>query len=422
MAETEKTLKTRIVLKHGTTREWAASSLQLKLGEVGIDTTLGIFKIGDGTKTWSEITSYYASMDDVIKEINNKVQDLHTTQVFEATCENGGDHAAAIATAVGETDLGKGDIAIVKETIVGDLQEYTAYVYDGSVWKAMDGNYNAENVYFDKDLITTSAVGNITLTNGQATIAASGKNLKQVFDTIFVKESNPTVTQPSVSISLTGAGAKEVGTSVTPSYTVAFNKGKYSYGPDTGIAATYEVTDTNGGSATGATGRFDEFTVAEDTNYRVSVTATYGAGAIPVTNVGNPKADLAIAAGSKSANSSSITGYRGWFQGYYNGGTALADPTTITSAQLRAFGVRNGSFATPMTTTQMKQMFFAAPKGVVKSVGVANAVNGAPQTVQQTTVSVNGANNYEAAEYDLFYVSNAVAEGGDSKWNITVTK
>lgn len=418
----EKTLNTRIVLKHGTTAEWAASTLQLKLGEVGVDTTLGIFKIGDGTKTWSEIVPYYATMADVIKEIDKKVANLHATQIFEATVANGGDHAAAIATAVGETALGKGDIAIVKEAIAGTAYEYTAYVYDGAAWKAMDRNYNAENVYFDKDLITTSAIGNITLTNGQATIAATGKNLKQVFDTIFVKESNPTVTQPSVSISLTGAGAKEVGTSVTPSYSVTFNKGKYSYGPDTGITATYEVTDTNGGSATGATGSFDAFTVAEDTNYHVSVTATYGAGATPVTNVGNPKVDLAIAAGTKSANSSSITGYRGWFQGYYNGTNALADPTAITSAQLRAFGVRNGSFSTPMNTTQMKQMFFAAPAGVVKSIGVANAVNGAPQTVLKTTVSINGANNYATADYDLFYVSNAVAEGGDSKWNITVTK
>lgn len=418
----EKTLNTRIVLKHGTTAEWASSTLQLKLGEVGIDTTLGIFKIGDGTKTWSQIVPYYASMADVIAEIDKKVAGLHTTQVFEATCENGGDHAAAIAAAVGETVLGKGDIAIVKETIAGDLQEYTAYVYDGAAWKAMDGNYNAENVYFDKDLITTSAIGNITLTNGQATIAATGKNLKQVFDTIFVKEANPTVTQPSVSISLTGAGAKEVGTLVTPSYSVTFNKGKYSYGPDTGITATYAVTDTNSGSSTSATGSFDAFTVEEGTNYHVSVTATYGAGAVPVSNVGNEKPALAIAAGSKSANSSSVTGYRGWFQGYYNGAAALADATAINSAQLRAFGVRNGSFATPMNTNQMKQMFFAAPKGVVKSVGVANAVNGAPQTVLKTTVSVNGANDYAAAEYDLFYVSNAVAEGGDSKWNITVTK
>ena len=49
----------------------------------------------------------------------------------------------------------------------------------------MDGNYNAENVYFDEDLMTTTAVGVIKLTNGQATIPAAGKNLKEVFNTIF---------------------------------------------------------------------------------------------------------------------------------------------------------------------------------------------------------------------------------------------
>ena len=75
-----------------------------------------------------------------------------------------------------------GDIAIIKRVIASEKYEYTAYVYNGISWCAMDGNYNAENVYFDKDLVTTSAVGNITLTNGQATIAATGKNLKQVFD------------------------------------------------------------------------------------------------------------------------------------------------------------------------------------------------------------------------------------------------
>jgi hypothetical protein len=100
-------------------------------------------------------------------------------------------------------------------------------VYDGSNWCAMDGNYNAENVYFDEDLMTTSAIGNITLSNGQATIAATGKNLKEVFQTIFVQEKNPTITQPSVSLSLTNSGAKEVGTSIAPSYSASLNVGSY---------------------------------------------------------------------------------------------------------------------------------------------------------------------------------------------------
>ena len=70
----------------------------------------------------------------------------------------------------------------------------------------------------------------------------------------------------------------------------------------------------------------------------------------------------------------------------------------------------------------MQQMFFAAPTGVVSSVGVANSVNGAPQTVAKTTVQVGGANGYTAATYDLFYVANATAEGGASTFTITTTK
>ena len=90
-----------------------------------------------------------------------------STQIFEATLEENETHTAAIARVVGTTTLAQGDIAIVKALIADDKHEYTAYVYsavDG--WRAMDGNYNAENVYFTEDLLTTSAVGNITLSNG----------------------------------------------------------------------------------------------------------------------------------------------------------------------------------------------------------------------------------------------------------------
>jgi len=45
-----------------------------------------------------------------------------------------------------------------------------------------------EKVIFSEDLTTTSAIGNIKLTNGQATIPAAGKNLVEVWNTIFVKE------------------------------------------------------------------------------------------------------------------------------------------------------------------------------------------------------------------------------------------
>lgn len=44
------------------------------------------------------------------------------------------------------------DIFVVKTLISDGKYSYTAYVYNGTAWGAMDGNYNAENVYFADDL------------------------------------------------------------------------------------------------------------------------------------------------------------------------------------------------------------------------------------------------------------------------------
>jgi hypothetical protein len=109
-------------------------------------------------------------------------------------------------------DSVSGDIIIIKDLIGNNKWQHTAYVFETNDWYAMDGNYNAENVYFDEDLITTTEVGNVTLTNGHAVIAAAGKNLKEVFDSIFVQEKNPEVINPSIVLTFTNNGAYEVGT------------------------------------------------------------------------------------------------------------------------------------------------------------------------------------------------------------------
>ena len=325
----EKTINTRLKLLYKTHAEWEAikDTFAPLRGEACFELVEDgsvKFKIGDGAKKLSELP--YVGGEDVV-----------ATQVYEVIPTESQSHVDAITAAVGENALVAGDIAIVKDVISGDKYQYTAYVYNGSAWVAMDGNYNAENVYFDKDLVTTSAVGNITLTNGQATIAATGKNLKQVFDTIFVKEKNPSVTQPSVSVSLAGAGAKEVGTKVTPSYTATFNAGKYEFGPATGCSITsWSVTDSNNAEPLStAAGSFAEITVADDTNYKVTATGNFSEGVIPVTNVGNEYAAGKIAAGSKSATSSAITGYRNSFYG------TLTEKGELTSDIIRSLGKSN---------------------------------------------------------------------------------
>lgn len=410
------TLRTRIVLRNDSTANWLANDSQVLLkGEVGIEfleSGSPKIKIGDGIKAWSELPYFGGDSE------------LRSAKVFQVTPEGDTTDEVAITNAVGATALQTGDLAIVKRAIAGDKFQYTGYAYNGSEWAAMDGNYNAENVYFAKDLITTSAIGNITLTNGQATIAAEGKNLKQVFETIFVKEKNPTVTQPSVSVSLSGAGAKEVGTKVTPSYNATFNKGSYEYGPDTGLAATWAVKDSRNEEGTAAAGSFSELEVGDNTNYTVTATATYGAGATPLTNIGNPYAAGAIVAGSKNGTSSAITGYRNSFYG-----TLTEMPEALSSATIRGLsGKANAKWANGKTFTisipvGAKAVIFAYP-ATLRDVTSVKDVNGLSAEVKsafvKSTLSVEGANAYAGADYKVYVSEFAEAVQKANTYNVTI--
>ena len=411
----EKILKTRILLRNDETANWLKNqNTVLGQGEAGVEFLANgktKIKIGDGVKKWSELP--YVDGEDIVQ-----------TQVFQIEAQAEQEDLTAIANAVGAAVLQSGDIAIIKRVIASEKYEYTAYVYNGISWCAMDGNYNAENVYFDKDLVTTSAVGNITLTNGQATIAAAGKNLKQVFDTIFVKEKNPSVTQPSVSVSLEGAGAKEVGTKVTPSYTATFNAGKYEFGPATGCSITsWSVTDSNGSEAQStAISNFAEITVEDDTNYKVIATGNYSEGAIPKTNVGNEYASGKIVAGSKSATSSAITGYRNSFYG------TLTEKGELTSDIIRSLGksnqaLINGSTFSITIPVGAKRVVFAYP-ATLRDVTSVKDVNGLNAEISgaftKSTLSVEGLNNFQGINYKVYVTDFAEAVATANTYKVTI--
>ena len=411
----EKILKTRILLRNDETANWLKNqNTVLGQGEAGVEFLANgktKIKIGDGVKKWSELP--YVDGEDIVK-----------TQVFQIEAQAEQEDLTAIANAVGDAVLQSGDIAIIKRVIASEKYEYTAYVYNGTVWCAMDGNYNAENVYFDKDLVTTSAIGNITLTNGQATIATAGKNLKQVFDTIFVKEKNPSVTQPSVGVTLAGAGAKEVGTKVTPSYTATFNAGKYEFGPATGCSITsWSVTDTNNaGPLNTATGSFTEITVADDTNYKVTATGNFSEGAIPVTNVGNEYASGKIIAGSKSATSSAITGYRNSFYG------TLTEKGELTSDIIRSLGksnkaLKNGNTFDITIPVGAMRVVFAYP-ATLRDVTSVKDVNGLNAEISgaftKSTLSIEGLNNFQGINYKVYVTDFAEAVATANTYKVTI--
>ena len=150
----EKTLNVKLLLRNGLSAEWEASSRILGKGELAWASDTGVFKIGDGEHAWKDIPRIYKDFESVQSAINTAVAGLSKTNVTEIDVGRGVDHQTHLPTGAA-----KGDIAIVREVIYGDKKQYTAYVYTGSAWAAMDGNYDAENVYVADDLTFTADIG-----------------------------------------------------------------------------------------------------------------------------------------------------------------------------------------------------------------------------------------------------------------------
>ena len=419
-----KTIKTKFQMRNDTAEKWAAANPVLLIGEIGFENDTNKFKFGNGATAWNDLP--YAGTDAAqIQALIDAAEDNYYTVVRNADETDN----AAIARALGDKTAAKGDICVIK-TALGTTPEtysFMGYVYDGANWGAMDGNVSSENIILSKDFVGAgdwTQIGNVKKPQtGTVTIPGKGKNLNSFLENFTTEELNPTKPTPTCAITLTGAGAKEVGTTFTPAYTATFDKKAYAYPPtDTGVTVTaWEIKDTNDVTKTAATGSFDAFTVEETTNYKLTAKASYSDGKIPKTNLEHDYPAAQIKAGTTAvATSGAVTGYRNWFYGYKNAAGVL-DVAALTSAQIRALTARNGSFPATIDTNGMQQMFFAIPKGRKTSVKCSNNVNGAPCTMGHTEVQVEGANGFTAIAYDVWYVNSASADSGANTYKIVVS-
>ncbi len=304
------------------------------------------------------------SLEDVVALIKENLGDTDT-QVFQATLEDGENDQDAINRVVADYLLAAGDIAIVKSLIADNKYQYTAYVYDAKTkaWAAMDGNYNATNIYFDNDLTITANIGVQEIdATGSKVLDTTGKNLKQVLDMILAKRKLPTKTMPSISVSSSECKSYEVGTTVNVNYTTTFNKGSYSYGPDTGIEPDTLSVTFNGETLNTNTGTFSAITVTDSTNERITAIANYSDGAIPVDNLGNVIKDTSelnscqIKSGNTTGYSSYLTGYRNVFYG-----------SSLTEFELNSANIR-GLTANKSTNNSYKMAIVEGAKFVVIAV------------------------------------------------------
>ena len=408
------TINTRIILRNDSTANWLLNETQVLLkGEVGIEFLADgkvKMKIGDGTNAWSALP-YFGGEE---------------SHVFEATLGAEETHSAAIARVVGAVEPVKGDIAVIKTPIHGEKCEYTAYVYNGTEWAAMDGNYSAENVYFDEDFVFTKAIGTVTIpSSGSKTVTAAGKNLKEFFASIFAAEQNPSKTDPSVSVTLTGAGSYEVGTKLTPSFSASFEDGKYTYGPEpTGATVSkWEVTSTAGESFDAASGTCAELTVNDGTNYTVTAKATHSAGSYGKTNLGNDST-IQIAAGTKSKTSSAITGYRNTFYG-----TMTTKPAEITAADIRGLAgksgasLANGSVFDVNVVVGAMRTVIAYPATLQDLTSIQDnndSMSNIVSSFTKTTVSVGGVDNASPISYKVYYMDYANPYDTANKYTVTI--
>lgn len=386
----DKILNTRIQVLNDSAEALEAKKDKVPLaGEIVYDQTSHKMKVGDGTSTLE----------------NLKFVGGDEAQNFEAVPTGEETDVQAITRVVASAELHAGDTAIVKRTIANDKISYTAYVYDGE-WKAMDGNYRADNVYFDDDLTYTVAIGTLAKPAGSAKFSAKGKSVEQVLSSLMAQEANPSKTNPAVSFSSTdGFGTYEIGTKKNLTYTAALSTGSYTYGPATGITAeswSVKCTGVEDALAT-ATGTFDGV-VAEATPKKITATATYGDGSIPVTNLGNQYPAGKITAGSASKDSDSLVGVRHMFYGVVKSADFELNSANIRSLKHEAAAKKTiGTFTAGEGAVKV---IVACPAGRnVTKVTLPSAM-GADATAdfvkQAGTVAVEGAAGYASAPYTVW--------------------
>ena len=430
------TLNTIIQLRQGTTAEWNISEVVLKEGEMGLEYLVdGSVKIkaGNGKDLWS-----------ALPYIDNNAN-VYQVELAEGEL----DDIAAIEAEVNGAKKQNGDVAIVKAVIAGDKVSYTSYVYDDELdvknedgtypegstygWSAMDGNYSASNVFIKKGIKLTKEVGNYAKDYN----IAAGTSLETILSGLLQKEAEPSVTKPSASISVSG-GSGEVGTQYTvPTAKLSIGGvGSYTYGPATGVvfnigdiklaegaepttASNYTTNTAKVSAKTDnllslkATG--DKATYGDTaTTYTFSGSASYQAAtASPITNLGNPsKTQSAIAAGSCTIDDKTATfsGWRKWFKG---GDTA----TDFNSATIRK--LTNSTAAITNHTFELKAADYAGCSRIVIAIPTAakkkissvllksssNAdITGEFKKINtaDNVISVEGANGYTAASYDVW--------------------
>lgn len=364
--QTRQELDIILIVRNDKTTAWESTSYKLEVGELGMEyLNNGKVKLKAGAvdsegnlKAWKDLP--YIGADEA---------QVYQTEVLPATDTT--EDEDAIANVVNGAELHNGDCAIVKRAI-GDSNKvaYTSYVYNGTSWAAMDGNYSAENVFTSKKITLAgnyTSIGNYS--KGKEFVA--GTSLQTILSGMLQTTIQPSKTAPTATISASGDdGGKETGDTYTkPTGTITVTSGSYTNeGTATGVKylagaiaiaygadpeedkATYRNTNSgelgNGGTvtmpaSTYASGATTAYYTDDSVSYTFSGMARNEAGIVAKDNLGeasNPVVQIGAGDLTVADKTVSFRGYRKMFIG--------CTSEALTSDIIRGLSLKNAKATT----------------------------------------------------------------------------
>ena len=261
-------------------------------------------------------------------------------------------------------DAKAGDIAITKDTSI-------LWYRNDTEWVSTQEKITIPEVYV--------SVGNIT-----AGTSLENKTNQEMWELLLTKEINPTIAQPSVSFSMSGASnnsLQEIGATLNLTFNTTFNQGnvRNAWGSNdvqsstySGLPNTYKFTGTGLTASVSSTALTNQQTVnpytvvSGDQTWTASV--AYDAGTYqPKTNYGN-NYSTTCPAGSKTGATQKITGVYPTFASSVNLDTATKqtlkkEPASASEYMTFTLAAESGG----------KKQFFEIPSTWAAITGVADS-------------------------------------------------
>lgn len=230
----------------------------------------------------------------------------------------------------------------------------------------------------------------------------------------------PVYTEPTVSLSSSVTTYNnEVGTTIEPKLTATFTQN------DAGALTNFQILKNNSeiyASTSSPAVHTDSFVQGTD-NVVYKATATYDAGAVKNDNFGNPYADTAIGAGSKTTTEITYKGYRTYFYGGDTGTAAAADSAEVRKLTNGGKAAAAGTTFTVKAVAGNTRVSFAYPASLrdVSSVKYVEAGNDESKSLfEKTTVSVEGANGFDGVDYKVYTMIGAQPFLADMTFTVTI--